>query len=68
MYSIISSIKVSFVDDSWFMLVGQPRKISFNKRYDLDKIKSMVKDIWDAQNIKSDIRTLKVEEQGAIVY
>ena len=37
-------------------------------KYDLDKIKSTVKEIWENQNIKSDIRTLKVEEQGAIVF
>lgn len=45
-----------------------PSILVISYKYDLDKIKSMVKDIWEAQNIKSDIRTLKVEEQGAIVY
>ena len=30
--------------------------------------KSTVKEIWEAQNIKSDVRTLKVEEQGAVVF
>ena len=33
--------------------------------YDLDKIKSTVKDIWEGQSIKADIRTLKVEPNGA---
>ena len=36
-------------------------------KYDLDKIKNTVRDIWEAQNIKSEQRTLKVEEQGAVV-
>ena len=35
---------------------------------DIDRIKSTVKEIWENQNIKSDIRTLKVEEQGAVVF
>ena len=31
----------------------------------LDKIKSSVKDIWESFSIKSDIRTLKIENNGA---
>jgi hypothetical protein len=37
-------------------------------KYDVDKIKSTVKDIWEAQNIKVDVRTMKVEENGAEVF
>ena len=45
-----------------------PSLLIVSHKYDLDKIKSTVKDIWEAQNIKSDVRTLKVEEQGAVVF
>ena len=45
-----------------------PSMLIISHKYDLDKIKSTVKDIWEAQNIKVDCRTLKVEEQGAIVF
>ncbi len=45
-----------------------PSMLVISHKYDLDKIKSTVKDIWEAQNIKVDCRTLKVEEQGAIVF
>lgn len=45
-----------------------PSLLVISHKYDLDKIKSTVKDIWESQNIKSDIRILKVEEQGAIVF
>lgn len=44
-----------------------PTLLVISHKYDLDKIKSTVKDIWNQQNIKADVRTLKVEEQGAIV-
>lgn len=43
-----------------------PSLLIISHKYDLDKIKSTVKEIWETQNIKFDIRTLKVEEQGAI--
>ena len=45
-----------------------PSLLVISHRYDVDKIKSIVKDIWEKQNIKVDVRTLKVEEQGAIVF
>ena len=45
-----------------------PTLLVISHRYDVDKIKSTVKEIWEAQNIKVDIRTLKVEEQGAVVF
>jgi homoserine kinase len=45
-----------------------PAMLVISHKYDLDKIKSTVTEIWEAQNIKVDIRTLKVEEQGAVVF
>ena len=45
-----------------------PSMLVISYKYDVDKIKSTVRDIWEAQNIKVDIRTLKVEEQGAVVF
>lgn len=36
-----------------------------SKKNDLDKIRSIVKDTWTDQNIKSDIRTLNIEQHGA---
>jgi homoserine kinase len=45
-----------------------PSLLIISYKYDLDKIKSTVKEIWEAQNVKFDIRTLKVEEQGAFVF
>ena len=44
-----------------------PTLLIVSHKYDLDNIKSRVKEIWEAQNIKSDIRTLKVEEEGAVI-
>ena len=45
-----------------------PAMLVISCKYDLDKIRSTVKDIWEKQNIKVDIRTLKVEENGAEVF
>lgn len=42
-----------------------PSMLVISHKYDLDKIKSTVKDIWESLSIKSDVRTLKVEENGA---
>lgn len=36
-----------------------------SERNDLDKIKNIVKETWADQNIKCDIRTMNVEENGA---
>ena len=44
-----------------------PSMLIISHKYDLDKIKSTVTEIWEAQNIKSEIMTLKIEEQGAVV-
>ena len=44
-----------------------PSMLVISHKYDVDKIKSTVREIWEKQNIKVDTRTLKVEEQGAIV-
>lgn len=45
-----------------------PSMLIISYKYDVDKIKSIVKDIWEKQNIKVDVRTLKVEEQGAVIF
>ena len=42
-----------------------PSILVISQKYDLDKIKSTVRDIWESMSIKSDIRTLKVENKGA---
>lgn len=44
-----------------------PAMLVISHKYDLDKIKSTVKDIWEGQSVKVDIRTLKVEQQGAVI-
>ena len=45
-----------------------PSIIIISYKYDVDKVKSTVKEIWEAQNVKSDVRVLKIEEQGALVF
>ncbi len=45
-----------------------PSMLVISHKYDVDKIKSTVKDIWEAQNIKVDVRTMKVEENGAEIF
>lgn len=42
-----------------------PTILVISHKYDLDKIKSTVKEIWEGQSIKTDIRTLKIEPNGA---
>ena len=42
-----------------------PTLLIISHKYDLDKIKSTVKEIWEPQSVKVDIRTLKVEQNGA---
>ena len=42
-----------------------PSMLVISHKYDLDKIKSIVREIWEPQSIKVDIRTLKVEQKGA---
>jgi len=42
-----------------------PSILVISHKYDLDKIKSTVRDIWESQSIKTDIRTLKIENNGA---
>ena len=37
-------------------------------RAQIKQLNLIVKDIWEKQNIKVDVRTMKVEEQGAIVF
>ena len=45
--------------------VAGPALLIISHKYDLDKIKSTVKEIWEPQSVKVDIRTLKVEQNGA---
>ncbi|MCQ2753457.1 MAG: homoserine kinase [bacterium] len=45
-----------------------PSLLIISHKYDVDTISSKVREIWEGQNIKVDIRTLSVEEQGAIVF
>ncbi|MBQ4115385.1 homoserine kinase [bacterium] len=45
-----------------------PSLLIISQKYDIDKIKSTVKEIWEKQNIKAEVKTLKIEEQGATVY
>ncbi len=42
-----------------------PSMLVISHNYDLDNIKSKVREIWEGQSIKTDIRTLKVEPNGA---
>ena len=42
-----------------------PAMLIISHKYDLDKIKSIVKEIWEAQSIKVEIKTLKIEQKGA---
>ena len=42
-----------------------PSMLIISHKYDLDKIKSIVKEIWEAQSIKVEIKTLKIEQKGA---
>lgn len=45
-----------------------PSLLIISRKYDLDKIKSTVTEIWESQNISCEVRNMKVEEQGAIVF
>ncbi len=44
-----------------------PTLLVISKNYNTEKIKSSVKEIWDGFGISADVRTLKVEEQGAVI-
>ena len=45
-----------------------PSLLVISHNYDLDKINSIVGDIWEGQNIKSECKNLSVEEDGAIIF
>lgn len=45
-----------------------PAILVISQRNNLDRIKSIVNDTWANFNVKTDIRTLKVEEQGAQIF
>ena len=42
-----------------------PAMLVISHKYDIDKIKSTVKNIWEGQSIKAEIKTFKIEENGA---
>ena len=44
-----------------------PAMLVISHKYDVDKIKAMVKDIWEMQNIKAEIKTMSVEPDGASI-
>ncbi len=44
-----------------------PTMLVISHKYDLDKIKSTIKDIWEPQSIKSEVKTFKIEQKGAEV-
>lgn len=44
-----------------------PTLLVISKNYNTDKIKSTVKSIWNDFGISSDIRTLKIEQKGAMI-
>jgi len=44
-----------------------PTLLVISSGYNTDKIKSTVKEIWNTFGISSDVRTLKLEEQGATI-
>ncbi len=44
-----------------------PSVLVFSHRNGLDKIKCIVHDTWDCVNVKSDIKTLPIEKNGAII-
>ena len=44
-----------------------PSILIISRKNNLDKIKSIVKDTWDEYNVKVNIMTLPVENQGAVV-
>ena len=46
-------------------VIDRSKILVISHKYDLDKIKSTVRDIWEGQSIKTDIRTLKIENNGA---
>lgn len=45
-----------------------PSLLIVSYKYDLDKIKSIVKEAWELQNIKSEVKTFKIENEGAEVF
>ena len=44
-----------------------PAMLVISHKYDVDKIKSVVKDIWEGQSIKAEIKTMKIEPVGATI-
>ena len=67
MKEIIDTLKIEDGVLGCVLSGAGPSMLVISYKYDVDKIKSIVKDIWDKQNIKADVKTLKIEEQGATV-
>ena len=44
-----------------------PAILIISEKNNLDKIKAVVKDVWNDLNLKADIITLPVEKNGAVV-
>lgn len=44
-----------------------PTLLVISKDYNTEKIKATVKEIWNGFGITSDVRTLEIEEQGAVI-
>ncbi len=44
-----------------------PTLLVISKNYNTDKIKSTVKEIWNGFGISSEVRTLKIEQKGAVI-
>ena len=44
-----------------------PTLLVISKNYNTDKIKSTAKEIWNDFGISSDVRTLKIEQKGAVI-
>lgn len=44
-----------------------PSMLIISQRNNLDKIKSIVSETWSDYNVKTDIRTVKVENNGAVI-
>lgn len=50
------------------MLSGAgPSILIVSEKNNLDKIKSIVKEVWNDLNVKAELITMPVENQGAIV-
>lgn len=44
-----------------------PALLVISHNYDFDKIKSVVKEVWEPQGFKPEVKTMKIEQQGAVI-